>query len=40
MDSPLKQVSDMVKDCWFKDTNALSDDDFMKYLDSTIFEGN
>ncbi|MBD3193248.1 MAG: hypothetical protein GF308_21620 [Candidatus Heimdallarchaeota archaeon] len=40
MNAPLKQVSDLIKDCRFKDTNFLIEDDFRKYLDSTIFEGN
>ncbi|MHA1212233.1 MAG: hypothetical protein ACTSSH_07210 [Candidatus Heimdallarchaeota archaeon] len=40
MNSPLNQVSDLIKDCKFKDTTVLAEDDFMKYLDSTIFEGN
>jgi len=40
MVSAHKQVTDLIKDCRFKDTNVLTEDDFMKHLDSTIYEGN
>jgi hypothetical protein len=38
MKSPLKQVQEIIIDCTFKDTFELIEDDYMKYLESTIYE--